>query len=84
MKALVTARPEDMVLFDATATGALIEGLNALNGEIVNRIFLGEVVDYIVDLGDRELRAHMRTDNFQIGQTVTLGVPPRKCVGLPG
>ncbi len=84
VKAFVTARPEDVVLFDSHAPGALTEGLNTLNGKIVNRIFLGEVVDYIVDLGDRELRARVRTDNFQIGQTVTLGLSPRKCVGLPG
>jgi iron(III) transport system ATP-binding protein len=83
-KALVTARPEDVVLFDGAAAGALTEGLNALKGKIVNRIFLGEVVDYMVDLGDRELRARLRTDNFEIGQMVTLGIPPRKCVGLAG
>jgi hypothetical protein len=59
-------------------------GANALTGKIVNRVFLGEVVDYIVDLGDRELRARVRSDDFQIGQTVTLGIPPQKCVGLAG
>ena len=59
-------------------------GANALKGKIVNRVFLGEVVDYIVDLGDRELRARVRSDDFQIGQTVTLGVPAQKCVGLRG
>jgi iron(III) transport system ATP-binding protein len=83
-KALVTARPEDVVLFDGTATSALTEGLNALKGKIVNRVYLGEVVDYIVDLGDRELRARLRSDDFEIGQMVTIGIPPRKCVGLPG
>jgi iron(III) transport system ATP-binding protein len=84
MKALVTARPEDVVLFDGSATSALTDGLNTLKGKIVNRIYLGEVVDYIVDLGDRELRARLRNDDFEIGQMVTLGIPPRKCVGLPG
>jgi iron(III) transport system ATP-binding protein len=83
-KALVTARPEDIVLFDGAATNALAEGLNTVQGKIVNRVFLGEVVDYIVDLGEREWRARLRSDHFQIGQMVTLGVPPRKCVGLPG
>jgi iron(III) transport system ATP-binding protein len=83
MKALVTARPEDIALFDA-AQGGPPNGSNVLKGKIVNRVFLGEVVDYIVDLGDRELRARMRSDDFSIGQTVTIGVPPQKCVGLPG
>ena len=83
MKALVTARPEDIVLFDG-AGGAPVDGVNVLKGKIVNRVFLGEVVDYIIDLGDRELRARARSDDFSIGQAVTLGVPPQKCVGLPG
>jgi iron(III) transport system ATP-binding protein len=81
-KAFVTARPEDITLYDAG--GAPPAGSNALRGKIVNRVFLGEVVDYIVDLGDRELRARVRSDDFQIGQTVTLAVPAQKCVGLKG
>ena len=86
MKAFFTARPEDVVLFDSAggAGGAPADGLNVLKGKIVNRVFLGEVVDYIVDLGDRELRARLRAGDFSIGQTVSLGVPPQKCVGLPG
>jgi len=80
MKALVTARPEDIILFD----GAPPDGLNVLKGKIANRVFLGEVVDYIVDLGDGELRARVRADDFRIGQAVTIGVPRQKCVGLPG
>jgi hypothetical protein len=30
------------------------------------------------------LHARLRADDFQIGQTVTIGVPPQKCVGLKG
>jgi iron(III) transport system ATP-binding protein len=82
MKAFVTARPEDITIYNGAA--APPDGANALKGKIVNRVFLGEVVDYIVDLGDRELRARVRGDDFQIGQAVTLGVPPQKCVGLAG
>jgi iron(III) transport system ATP-binding protein len=82
MKAFVTARPEDIILYDgATAPPG---GLNVLKGKIVNRVFLGEVVDYIIDIGDRELHARVRSDDFHIGQAVSLGVPPQKCVGLPG
>jgi iron(III) transport system ATP-binding protein len=79
-KALVTARPEDIALFTAPPP----DGLNVLKGTITNRVFLGEVVDYIIDLGGREWRARMRADDFRIGDTVTIGVPPQKCVGLPG
>jgi iron(III) transport system ATP-binding protein len=80
MKALVTARPEDIVLFVATPP----DGLNLLKGKIVNRVFLGEVIDYVIDLGDQELRARVRNDDFALGQTVTMGIAPQKCVGLPG
>jgi iron(III) transport system ATP-binding protein len=83
MKALVTARPEDVALIEGSAAAAA-DGSNVLNGKIVNRVFLGEVVDYVVDLGDREFRVRARRDDFQIGQSVTLGVAPQKCVGLPG
>jgi iron(III) transport system ATP-binding protein len=81
MRALVSARPEDIILDPG---GAAAGELNVLKGKIVNRIFLGEVVDYLVDLGDREVRARLRSGDFQIGQAVTLGVPPQKCVGLKG
>jgi len=79
-KALLTARPEDIMLFD----GAALDGFNVLKGTIANRVFLGEVVDYIVDLGDGELRARLRSDDFRVGQAVTIGIPPQKCVGLRG
>jgi iron(III) transport system ATP-binding protein len=82
MKAFVTARPEDIILYDGAS--APPGGLNVLKGKIVNRVFLGEVVDYIIDLGDREFRARVRSDDFHIGQAVILVVPPQKCVGLPG
>ncbi len=86
MKASVTARPEDIILYDGAggAGGAAPDGANVLKGTIVNRVFLGEVVDYMIDLGDRELRVRSRSDDFQLGQPVTLGVAPQKCVGLPG
>jgi iron(III) transport system ATP-binding protein len=83
MKALVTARPEDIALSDG-AGGITPGGMNVLKGKIVNRVFLGEVVDYIVDLGDRELRVRARNDDLAIGQSVTLSVSPQKCIGLPG
>jgi iron(III) transport system ATP-binding protein len=82
--ALVTARPEDIALCDGAASVPPPRDANVLKGKIVNRVFLGEVVDYVIDLGDREWRARARSDDFQIGQAVTLTLPPQKCVGLPG
>jgi iron(III) transport system ATP-binding protein len=78
---VVTARPEDLMLFEAPPP----DGLNALNGKIANRVFLGEVVDYVVDLGDGELRVRARQEfDFRVGQTVNVGVSPQKCVALSG
>ena len=77
---LVTARPEDLMLFDANPP----DGLNTLSGKIANRVFLGEVVDYVVALGDGELRVRARPEfDFSIGQPVNIGVSPQKCVALP-
>ncbi len=77
---LVTARPEDLMLFEAQPP----EGLNVLSGKVANRVFLGEVVDYVVDLGDGELRVRARPEfDFHIGQAVNIGVSPQKCVALP-
>jgi len=77
-RALLAARPEDIALF----TAAPPDGMNVLKGTISNRIFLGEVVDYIVDIGKGELRARLRNDELRIGQPVVIGIPPHKCVGL--
>jgi iron(III) transport system ATP-binding protein len=77
---LVTARPEDLMLFEATPPA----GLNVLAGRVTNRVFLGEVVDYVVDLGDGELRVRARAEfEFVIGQAVNIGISPQKCVALP-
>jgi hypothetical protein len=80
--ALLTARPEDIALSNGGVPPP--HAANVLKGKIVNRVFLGEVVDYVIDLGDREWRARARSDDFQIGHAVTLSMPPQKCVGLAG
>jgi len=77
---LVSARPEDFVLYDK-APG---EGLNVLAGKIAHRVFLGEVVDYLVDTGHGEIRVRAKPEfDFAVGQTVSVGVAPQKCVALP-
>jgi iron(III) transport system ATP-binding protein len=77
---LVTARPEDLVLH-ASAPG---DGTNVLAGTIAHRIFLGEVVDYLVEFGGGEIRVRSRAESdFRIGQPVHVGMPPQKCIGLP-
>ena len=60
------------------------DGLNALTGKISHRVFLGEVVDYLVDTGDGEIRVRAKPEaEFHIGQAVHVGVSPQKCVALP-
>jgi len=77
---LVSARPEDLVLFDTRPA----DGLNVLAGKIAHRVFLGEVVDYLVDTGDGEIRVRAKPEfDFRIGQAVHVGVSPQKCVALP-
>ena len=77
---LVSARPEDLQLFDKPPG----DGLNALTGKIAHRVFLGEVVDYLIDTGEGEIRVRAKPElDFHIGQAVHLGVPPQKCVALP-
>jgi iron(III) transport system ATP-binding protein len=77
---LVSARPEDFTLSDKPPG----DGLNALTGKVLHRVFLGEVVDYLVDAGDAEIRIRTKPEaEFHIGQAVHVGVPPQKCVALP-
>ena len=77
---LVSARPEDFTLSDKPPG----DGFNALTGKVLHRVFLGEVVDYLIDAGEGELRVRSKPEvDFQIGQAVHAGVSPQKCVALP-
>ncbi len=83
-KVVLTARPEDLMLHaEPPAAGAGETALNMLAGTISGRIFLGDVIDYTVDLGETELRIRARPEqDFRVRQSVHIGVAPRKCVGL--
>jgi iron(III) transport system ATP-binding protein len=77
---LISARPEDLTLSEQPPG----DGLNALTGKVSHRVFLGEVVDYLVDSGDGEIRIRSKPEvEFHIGQAVHVGVSPQKCVALP-
>jgi len=77
---LISARPEDLQLSDRPPG----DGLNALSGKVAHRVFLGEVVDYLVDTGEGELRVRAKPElDFSIGQAVHVGISPLKCVALP-
>lgn len=77
---VVTARPEDLTISD-THPG---DGLNVFAGKIAHRVFLGEVIDYFVDLGEGleiRVRAAPHVD-LAIGHAVHVGIRPHQCVGL--
>jgi iron(III) transport system ATP-binding protein len=77
---LVSARPEDFTLFQVPPGN----GLNVLTGKITHRVFLGEVVDYLIDTGEGEIRVRAKPElEFSMGQAVHLGVSPQKSVALP-
>ena len=77
---LVSARPEDFVLSDKLPG----EGFNVLAGKIAHRVFLGEVVDYLIDTGEGEIRVRAKPEfDFRVGQLVQVSVSPQKCVALP-
>jgi iron(III) transport system ATP-binding protein len=79
-KVVVSARPEDLLL-SAAPPG---EGLNVLTGTVSGRIFLGDVIDYTVNIGETELRVRARPEHaFRVRDTVHIGIAPQKCVGLP-
>jgi iron(III) transport system ATP-binding protein len=89
-KVVVTARPEDLMLYPAPPGDELPggdeppgDGLNVLAGTVSGRVFLGDVIDYIVDVGEAELRIRARPEHvFRVRESVHIGIAPQKCVGL--
>jgi iron(III) transport system ATP-binding protein len=77
---VVTARPEDLAISEQHPG----DGLNVFAGKVAHRVFLGEVTDYFVDLGDgREIRVRAAPDiDLPIGRAVHVGIRPQQCVGL--
>ena len=74
----VIVRPEDIIV---SASGA---GENTFSGRIVNRIFLGDLIDYEISVGDDTFRVRARPEwDFGIGSNVAVSLPAEKCIGLP-
>ena len=81
-KATLSIRPEDVELTEeAPPAGRL---LNLANGVVDQKVFLGDIVDFQVRVGDVMLlsRAHpsVRTP---IGDKINIRMDPMKCVALP-
>ena len=77
---VVTARPEDLTISEHHPG----DGLNVLAGKVAHRVFLGEVTDYFVDLGEgREIRVRAAPEiDLGVGRTVHVAIRPYQCVGL--
>ena len=72
----VAIRPEAFVFASETATGD-----NHLNGTIVEATFLGNIVDYQVDIGGSIVRVQGdRRGIREVGNKVLLAVPIAECV----
>jgi len=78
-KVLVSVRPEDVRLTEARPQA----NVNVWQGKVDQKVFLGEVLDFQVKLGDRVLlsREHpsLRTP---IGDPIFVQLDPEKCVAL--
>ncbi len=76
---MIVIRPEDVVL----AAEAPADGTNTFGGKVSNRIFLGEVIDYLVDVAGEEVRVRARPEwDFAIGAQVNVTLPAAKCVAI--
>ncbi len=75
-KGTVAIRPEAFVFASETATGD-----NHLNGTIIEATFLGNIVDYQVDIGGSIIRVQGdRRGIREVGSKVLLAVPIAECV----
>jgi iron(III) transport system ATP-binding protein len=80
-KVSIAIRPEDLVL---AASGSTEGGPNTFRGRIVNEVFLGEIYEYQILLGDGctfLARGHFGND-FVSGMEVTILFPEERAIGL--
>jgi iron(III) transport system ATP-binding protein len=73
---LITFRPEAV-----TFARQQMDGVNALRGEVVSVTFVGDAVEYVIKVGDMEVR--VKSDPFDAaepGDAVWLRVPPTRCL----
>jgi iron(III) transport system ATP-binding protein len=78
-KVLVSVRPEDVGLTEAKPQAAT----NVWQGTVDQKVFLGEVVDFQVKLGNRALLSRQHPSlRTPIGQPIYVQLDPEKCVAL--
>lgn len=77
--ALLSIRPEAVELLGPGASGP-----DVFAGQVVRRTLLGNVTEYVVRIGTRELRVSAGTsDAPDLDATVTLRLPAERCTLLP-
>jgi iron(III) transport system ATP-binding protein len=78
-KVLISVRPEDVELTEARPQAAT----NVREGIVDQKVFLGEVLDFQVKLGDRILLSRQHPSlRTPIGNPIFIQLDPEKCVAL--
>ena len=78
-KVLISVRPEDVELSEARPTAAT----NVWQGTVDQKVFLGEVLDFQVKLGERILLSRQHPSlRTPIGNSIFIQLDPEKCVAL--
>ncbi|OFV80963.1 MAG: hypothetical protein A2W26_05125 [Acidobacteria bacterium RBG_16_64_8] len=73
----VSIRAEDVRMLHPTGA----RNQNTVAGKVKARVFLGDVVDFLVDIGNAEMRVRSvgSSTTFEIGDDVLLEFPPLQC-----
>jgi ABC-type Fe3+/spermidine/putrescine transport system ATPase subunit len=81
--ATVAIRPEAFTF--ATESASAHDGENRLKGSVVEATFLGNIIDYLVDVGDGlVVRVQGERRDFRhVGSAAILTVPVDDCVIMP-
>jgi ABC-type Fe3+/spermidine/putrescine transport system ATPase subunit len=75
----ITVRPEDVRL----SHGAPLGQANVFCGEVIEQVFLGNLIDYNVDLAGMTLRALVpRDQTYATGEQIFLWIEPGRCLGM--
>jgi len=80
----VSIRPENLEMLDPARPADPQAATNVLEGRVTERVFLGETIDYLVDLAGRELRVRGHPSRaFPLQAPVHLRVAARDCLAVP-
>ena len=80
---MVCIRPENIALAPL-GTAALDPGINVLEGRIRERLFVGDMIDYVVTVDGAEFRTRSsQVQSRSIDEKVALRIRPEHCFILP-